>query len=170
MEAKQKTRRMIMTALLAAIIAVCTRFTAFPIPGTAGYVHVGDAFIFLAAVLLPTPYAVFAGALGGALADFMYGSVVYILPTAIIKALMAFCFFGRQQEKILRTLNLLRSILAAVIMCAGYYVTEAIMYQSLVSPLIGIVWNLVQGVFSTAVFVAVAAALDAAKFRERLKK
>lgn len=170
METKQKTRRMIMAALLAAIIAVCTRFTAFPIPGTAGYVHVGDAFIFLAAVLLPTPYAAVAGALGGALADFMYGSVVYILPTAIIKALMAICFFGKKEGKLFCTANILRALIAAVIMCAGYYVTEAIMYKSLVSPLIGIVWNLVQGVFSTAVFIAVAVALDATKFRERLKK
>ena len=41
----QTTKRIVFAAVFAALIAVCTRFTAIPIPGTTGYVHVGDAFV-----------------------------------------------------------------------------------------------------------------------------
>ena len=113
---KGNTKTIVLSALMAAIIAVSTRFTAIPIPGTSGYVHVGDSFVFLAAALLPTPFAVLAAALGGALADVMYGAMVYVLPTAIVKALMAAAFFGTHSEKLLSKKNLFRATLGIVIL------------------------------------------------------
>ncbi len=165
-----RTKRIVVSALLAAIIAVCTRFTSIPIFGGMGYVHVGDAFIFLAASLLPTPYAMAAGAIGGALADLSSGFVAYILPTAVIKALMALMFKLRGDEKKLLTKrSFISLILGIVVLVVGYYVAEVIMYQSLVSPLIGMVWNLMQGIFSGLGFLLFAAALDAARLRDRLE-
>ena len=40
-----------------------------------GYIHLGDALIYLAAVLLPAPYAMAAGAIGGGLADLLTAPV-----------------------------------------------------------------------------------------------
>ncbi len=165
-----QTKRIVLTALLAAVITICTRFTSIPIFSGMGYVHVGDAFIFLAASLLPTPYAMAAGAIGGALADLSSGFVAYILPTAIIKALMALMFRLRAGEKKLLTKrSVISLVLSIVVLVLGYYAAEAIMYQNLISPLIGMVWNLMQGIFSGAGFLLFAAALDAAKLRDRLE-
>jgi len=50
------TRRICLTALMAAIIYV---FTAYiHVPSHTGYTHVGDGFLYLAASLLPAPFAV----------------------------------------------------------------------------------------------------------------
>ena len=165
----KKTRLVVLSALLAAIIMVCTRFTAIPIFGGQGYVHIGDAFIFFAAALLPTPYAMAASAIGGGLADLMAGYTMYILPTAIIKALMALMFLGScKKEKLLSGRNILSLILGILVLVGGYYVAEVILYQSFVSPLLGMVWNTAQGVFSAVAFIFFALASDRAKLRERI--
>ncbi len=163
-----KTKLVVLSALLAAIIALCTRFTAIPVFGGMGYVHIGDSFIFLAAAILPTPYAMLASACGGALADLMSGFVAYILPTAVIKALMALVFVGKKREKLLSKRNFISIIPAIAILVGGYYVAEVIMYQSFVSPLIGMVWNLLQGVFSAAGFAVLATALDKTRLCDRI--
>ena len=60
------TRRICLTALMAAIIYV---FTAYiHVPSHTGYTHVGDGFLYLAASLLPAPFAAAAGAIGAGLA------------------------------------------------------------------------------------------------------
>lgn len=165
---KANTKTIVLAALMAAIIAVSTRFTAIPIPGTSGYVHVGDSFVFLAAALLPTPFAVLSAALGGALADMMYGAMVYVLPTAIVKALMAAAFFGSRDGKLLSKKNLLCASFGIVILCAGYYLSECIIFGSFIAPLAQVVWNLAQGVFGVVAFSLFAAALDGTKLRERI--
>ena len=54
------------TGLFAAMIYVLTAW--LHIPTGAGYTHAGDGLIYLAASMLPTPYAMAAGAIGAGLA------------------------------------------------------------------------------------------------------
>ena len=56
-------RRLVLTGLFAALIYLFT--SIFKIPTGQGYTHAGDGMIFLAASILPAPYAVAAGAIGG---------------------------------------------------------------------------------------------------------
>ena len=60
------------TGLFAAMIALMTAYI-FHIPygANGGYIHFGDALIYIAAILLPRPYALAAAAIGGGLADLM---------------------------------------------------------------------------------------------------
>ena len=58
-------RQLVLTALFASAITVMTAYILhIPIP-TGGYIHLGDALIYLAACLLPAPYAAAAAAQGG---------------------------------------------------------------------------------------------------------
>mgnify|MGYP004652524855 CR=1 FL=1 len=164
----KKTKTIVFSALMAAIIAVCTRFTAFGIPATEGYVHIGDTFVLLSATILPLPYAVMASAVGGALADLMYGSAMYMIPTAIIKALMALTVGKSSGTKILTKKTILRAILSVPVLVLGYYIAEVIIFGSFATPLMSMLWNTLQGVFSVIAFTAVSAALDAAKFKSRI--
>ena len=70
--AKKKANKqliyVVMAALFAAIITVVTAYVLH-IPTGNGYIHLGDSFIFLAASLLPLPYAIAAAAVGAGLAD-----------------------------------------------------------------------------------------------------
>ena len=78
------------TGLFAAMIYVLTAW--LHIPTGAGYTHAGDGLIYLAASMLPTPYAMAAGAIGAGLADGLSGFVVWLPGTIVIKAITALCF------------------------------------------------------------------------------
>ena len=93
----EKIKRIVLTGLFSALIFV---FTAYiHVPTGAGYTHAGDGFIYLAACMLPTPYAVAAGIIGGALADGLTGFPVWIPATIVIKAITAL-FFTNKSENI----------------------------------------------------------------------
>lgn len=83
-----KTRLLIITALFTALICVAT-MVSFPVAFTNGYIHLGDGIIFLAVILLPMPYGIFAAGVGSMLADITLGYTHWALPTLIIKSLMA---------------------------------------------------------------------------------
>lgn len=88
--ASSKTKDMVMTALMAAIIFVATYLIRVPNPATGGYSHLGDCMIFLAVVLLGRKNGSAAAAIGGAFSDFLAGAAIWILPTLVIKYIMAF--------------------------------------------------------------------------------
>ena len=68
---KDNPHLMAATALFAAAITVMTAYMLhIPIP-TGGYIHLGDALIYLAACLLPAPYAAAAAAIGAGMADLL---------------------------------------------------------------------------------------------------
>ena len=66
---KSKTNRqlrlMILTALFAAMTFALTFSVRIPMP-SGGYIHLGDAMIYLSACILPFPYAIAAAGIGGA--------------------------------------------------------------------------------------------------------
>ena len=65
------------TGVFAAMITVMTAYIAHvPVGANGTYIHFGDALIYLAAVLLPTPYALAAAAIGGGLADLLTADTV----------------------------------------------------------------------------------------------
>ena len=62
MSPKDQPRRLVITALFAGAITMMTAYMLhIPLP-TGGYIHLGDAMIYLAACLLPVPYAAAAAA------------------------------------------------------------------------------------------------------------
>ena len=65
---KSKTNKLLLLVLSALFAAMITVMTAFlfhiPIGVNGGYLHFGDALIYLAASMLPTPYACIAAAVG----------------------------------------------------------------------------------------------------------
>lgn len=131
-----------MTALFAALIFVATFSIKLPLSVT-GYVHLGDTFILLACVFLPMPYAVLASGLGSALADVLGGYVAYAPITFVVKCLMALTFalffkIGKNWT------NIVGAIFAAIVMSAGYFAYEAILYGLPVATP-NILFNLIQG-------------------------
>lgn len=161
-----KTRKLTMTALFAALVYVATMFIHLPVPMTGGYVHIGDAFIYLAATMLPMPYAMAAGAIGAGLADAFSGYVVYVLPTVIIKALLILPFSAKG-DKIISLRTLVASIIASVIGIAGYFIADWIIYANMATALANMFAGMVQPFSSIVVFVALGYALDKSNVKKR---
>jgi uncharacterized membrane protein len=119
-------RRITYGAIAAAIIFVATWVFKIPIPGTQGYVNLGDSMIYFSAGLLG-PYAAAAAAIGSAIADLAGGSVVYIPATIIVKGLMGLVV-GLVIKKGSFAPYAVACIIAGAIMTVGYALFELLVF------------------------------------------
>ena len=122
-QSSNKVRLITLTGVFAALIYILTAFVH--IPTGAGYTHAGDGIIFLAASLLPLPYAMAAGAIGGALADGLSGFAVWMPATIIIKAVTCL-FFSNKGDKIITKRNLIGIIPSLILCVVGYSLYQGI--------------------------------------------
>lgn len=118
-----KTRLIALSGVMAALTFILTAY--LHIPTGQGYTHAGDGVIFLAASILPTPYAVAVGAIGGALADGLSGYLIWLPATVVIKSLTAL-FFTNKKDKIINVRNLLAIIPSLILCVCGYSLYEGI--------------------------------------------
>lgn len=160
-----KIKLMCITGVFTALVFVITAY--LHIPTNNGYIHVGDGFIYLAACLLPAPYAMFVGAGGALLADCLTGFAVWAPGSVIIKAVTVL-LFSAKSKKIMTLRNSLALLPAAVICAGGYYLYEALIYGNFISPLAGIPASLTQSVASAVVFVAAGFMTDKMKLKQKL--
>ena len=161
----KKTKLLCVSALLAAVTYIFT--AVIHIPSHTGYTHVGDAFLYLAASLLPMPYGALAGALGEMMADLLGGYAMWLPATGVIKVLTALCFTSRG-EKLLCRRNVLALLPAFVLCVGGYYLYEALLTGNWIAPLGGVPGYCVQVTASAAVYLAVARILDRVGFKKKL--
>ena len=166
-------KNMVLTGLLAAMVCIATSFLQIGIVG-GGYVHLGDAIIYLAAALLPTPYAMAAAAIGAGVADLMVAPM-WAPFTIVIKMLMVLAFTAKR-DQLFCWRNALAILPAGVVCVAGYYGAEVILLGVSGTPLAvaataalaAIPFNGAQAVASGVCFVVLAVALDRLSIKNRL--
>lgn len=157
------------SGLFAALIAVITFFPKIPIPGSSGgYVHMGDAFVYMCASFLPLPFAPIAAGVGGLLADVISGAAHYAPFTFVIKALMTLPFTSKSQ-KIICKRNSIALVAGMLINGLGYFVAEWIMY-SFAAAVVTIPWSIIQSVVGTVVYLAASAIFDKTGVKKKLMK
>ena len=100
----KKIRKLVLAALLAALVCVATMVVQIPSP-MQGYVNLGDCFVLLSGWLLGPWWGGAAGGIGSMLADLVLGYGHYAPGTLIIKGLMAlvgaliFKAFGKSSQE-----------------------------------------------------------------------
>ena len=121
---EKNTVYLMYTSLYIALIFVLTFLIKIPVP-PGGYIHPGDALVIPAGIILGKKKGMFAGACGGALADFMGGFYMYIPATIISKALMAAvtCIIYKKTEKII-----FAAVPVIIINCGIYFIADYIMF------------------------------------------
>lgn len=159
-------RRLTVTAVLAALITLMTAYIFhIPVGMNSGYVHLGDALIYLSAALLPLPYACAAGAIGGGMADLLTAPV-WAPATVLIKMLICLPFSSKG-NKIVTRRNVIALFLAFCISAGGYYLAEGIMFGFHVAFLTSVSGSVVQSGGSAVVFVIIGLALDRLGFKKQ---
>lgn len=122
MEKKINVKQLTLCGVLAALVFMLTYFPKVPVPVTGGYVHLGDGAIFLA-VLLLGPLGIPAAAIGSGLADLIGGYMLYVIPTVIIKGLVALVGW-KLYRKGSWVSAVVAFVLAEAVMVLGYFVFE----------------------------------------------
>lgn len=183
-KSNRRVRLTILSALFAAMIFALTFSVKIPMPG-GGYIHLGDAMIYIGACILPMPFAILSAAIGGAMSDFLGGYTLYVLPTLIIKSLLA-AQFNAKSQRILTKRNGICVVSAGMITVVGYYISKVVLlalagsgatasFGALFAS--GTTWlaatsnlleNIIQAMGSAALFFVVALALDKIKIKEKI--
>lgn len=164
----KKLKNLTFTALLAAMITIFTAYIChIPVGSNGGYIHFGDSLIYIAACLLPWPYAMAAAAIGGGLADILTAPI-WAPATIIIKALISIPFTNKS-SKIVTAGNVISTIIAFVISATGYAIAEAVITQTniLVVLPVSVPGSVIQSGGSAIIFIILGLILDKMGFKKR---
>lgn len=145
-------RKLVLTALFAALVAVATMVINIPMVGTQGFVNVGDTMIFVAGIYMGPLVGLLAGGIGSALADLLLAYAHWAPWSLVIKGIegllvgvMAHGHFRSKRRIGLPTL--VAMLVAATWMVFGYYVAGGIM-RGFPVALTSVPGNIVQGLGS----------------------
>lgn len=165
---KKTTKNICFSAMFAAMIFGLTMLHV-PI-GAGGYIHVGDAVIYVSAMLMGGPWAFISAAIGAACADIISGFAVYAIPSAIIKILIAvpFVMISKKTSKILSIRSAIFTVISGVITVLGYFIADLILYRE--GAIADLPANIIQAAGSAVVFIILAFALDRAGIKQRFEK
>lgn len=162
-------RRLTVAAIMAALTTLMTAYIFYiPVGSNGGYVHLGDAMIYLAAALLPMPYACAVGAIGGSLADLLT-EPVWAPATFIIKMLICLPFSSKGNKFVTKR-NVIALFVAFAISAVGYFLAEGIMFGFTVSFFTSVSGSIVQSGGSAVVFVIIGGALDKIGFKTNIAR
>jgi len=163
----RKTRLTTSTGVLTALTIIFTAYIFhIPVGANGGYVHFGDSIIYLAAALLPTPYALAVGALGGGIADLLTAPM-WTIPTLIIKMLIVLPFSSEGKTLITKR-NMAAPIFSFFISATGYYLAEVILFGSQAAFFAALSGSVVQSGGSAIFFYLAAAAFDSRGIKKKM--
>ncbi len=145
---KLNTKKLIISAMFAAMVCVATMVIKFQIT-LGGYVNLGDCMVLLAGWMISPGMAFLAAGIGSAAADAILGYGIYIPATFVIKGLMAVIaggLFGRLKKVTKPVAARVASALCAEVwMVLGYYLFDGILY-GFIPALATLYGNALQGV------------------------
>ena len=90
MDSNSNLKKIVMTALFAALACAATMSIRIPTPGTGGYIHPGDAIVILSGIILGPVWGLAAAGIGSAMADLLGGYFIYVPITFAVKGIIAF--------------------------------------------------------------------------------
>lgn len=160
-------KHMTTAAVLAAMVTLTTAYILhIPVGINGGYIHLGDALIYLAASVLPLPYACAVGILGGGFADLLTAPM-WAPSTMIIKALLCIPFSSKS-SKIVTKRNILALVVSGCITVAGYYLAQGILFGFTEVLWVSAVGNAIQAGGSAVVYFILGTALDKMSFKKKM--
>lgn len=175
MERSISTKKIVLTALFAALACVATMIIKVPTLATNGYVNIGDTIVLLSAWLIGGVYGGLAAGIGSGLADLLSGYGSYVPGTFVIKFLMAIAAYVI--FKAIRKVNgnkvvayVVSGIIAEVVMIAGYFVYESIFLGYGLGAAPSIISNSVQGVTCLVLGLASILVLEGTKAVKLIRK
>ena len=164
---KNKIYTLTLSGVFAALITIFTAYIGHvPVGVNGGYIHFGDGLIYLAATILPMPYAMLAGAIGGGLADLLTAPA-WTLATVIIKALIVIPFTNKTL-RIVSKRNLAAPVISYFISATGYYIAEALLFGTEAAIFTSFTGSFVQSFGSMIFFLMLGTTLD--KFGIKARK
>lgn len=156
------TKQLVYAALGIALVFVCTAFVnvRLPIAANGGLIHLGNAPLFIIAMLWGRWSGALAGGIGMALFDVVGGWFLWAPFTLIVVGLMGYTVGAICEQNRTFMAYILALTVAGIIKVVGYYGAEAIIYGNWLIPIASVPGNLIQIGAASAIALPVAAKLQ----------
>ena len=164
MKKNETIRKLVLSAMFAAMCCVATMIIQFPT--VAGYTNIGEGMCLLAGLVLGPWYGFFAAGIGSGLADLLSGYGHYVPGTFLIKGLVALVAallvrpLLKKGEKIPFWRLALLELPSEAIMVVGYFGYKALILGRGLSAASSIPNNLVQAAVGIILSVLLYTALS----------
>lgn len=161
---KLNAKNIAFLAIFTALIMLATWL--IHIPSGIGYINFGDTFIFVAAVFFGPIFGLICGGVGSALADVLSGFAAYAPATLIIKGaeglICAILFKILLKTRLnVYIASCISMAIAALIMVAGYFLTNGIFFGTFRTALVeGVPGDCIQALVSVTAGMVIAFSLS----------
>lgn len=164
-----KTRYLVLNSLMIALVCITTMTIQIPMPGTNGYVNIGDSVIFITSILFGPMVGMVAGGIGSALADILTGYAHWAIFTLIIKGLEGYVvgIIIKNHSTVIK--SLFATALGTITMVIGYFLAGIILKGNIIISAASIPGNLIQGIVCMAIAILLSHSLAKVKYVKTFK-
>lgn len=168
-KATSKTYNLVVCSLLIGLVFIATRFInlRLPVSVNGGLIHLGNTILFMSAIVFGKNKGAIAGAFGMGLFDILSGWITWAPFTFIIRGAMGYItgYIAYLNDKNGNNViyNFIGIFASSIVMIAGYYLTEVILYGNWTAPITSVPGNVIQLAVGAAVAIPLSAALKRTK-------
>jgi len=134
-----KTKDIVISGLLIALVCVATYFGFNPTATQGGYAHLGNVMLFPIAIMFGKRKGAIAGAFGMGLFDVLSSYTVWAPFTFIIRGIMGYIIgsFAWSKDRRGKSIfwNTVGIVISSLIMIIGYFIAEVILLKFGLAPL-----------------------------------
>ena len=169
MNTQNKTLKIVLAGLLAALTCVATMIIR--IPTFKGYVHIGDCMVIASGIILGPVVGGLAAGIGSMLTDLLAGYTYYVPATLIIKAADAMAAgliwraMGRKRGALVAS-----GIVGELIMVFGYFGFTALLLGKGLGAALSIPGDLVQGATGIVLGILLMKVFEHSKVMDKIMK
>ncbi|MDD4200239.1 MAG: ECF transporter S component [Eubacteriales bacterium] len=170
-----KISKLVLTAIIVALIVLAIFLIRIPIPFTQGYLNLCDGVIFIGVMILGRRNGALAAAVGTMLGDILGGFAMWAPWSffinggmALIMALILSAFTHDNMSEAARWVTrIVAMAVGGLFMVFGYFIAEGLMYGNWAIAVLGIPWNIGQFAIGIVLACMVAAALIKAQVMKK---
>lgn len=149
MNTKELTRLAMFSALV--FVATNVRFVIPFIPSTGGLVHFGNIALFSIAIVYGKKYGAISGAIGMTVFDLVTGYAIWAPGTFIVRFIVGYAIGyiaydknGREGNNL--KFNILAMIVGSILIMAGYYLYESLVWGNWITPFMSVIGDSTQSI------------------------
>ena len=165
----KSTKKIVLNGIMIALVCMATMVIQIPMPGTNGYINIGDSVIFISSILFGPITGMLSGGIGSMLADILSGYAHWAIFTLLIKGIEGYLVGILIKNNITILKSIFSTLIGVLVMVIGYFLAGIVLKGSALISLASVPGNLIQGIVSMLISILISNSLKKVKYINKFK-
>ena len=165
----KSTKKIVLNGIMIALVCMATMVIQIPMPGTNGYINIGDSVIFISSILFGPITGMLSGGIGSMLADILSGYAHWAIFTLLIKGIEGYLVGILIKNNITILKSIFSTLIGVLVMVIGYFLAGIVLKGSALISLASVPGNLIQGTVSMLISILISNSLKKVKYINKFK-